>query len=37
MEPEGGEIIAEGTPETIANNPRSYTGQYLRPLLLPTA
>ncbi|MEW6324630.1 MAG: excinuclease ABC subunit UvrA [Nitrospirota bacterium] len=30
---QGGEIIAEGTPETVANNPRSYTGQYLRPLL----
>ncbi len=30
---QGGEIIAEGTPETVAQNPRSYTGQYLRPLL----
>ncbi|MBI3428865.1 MAG: hypothetical protein HY050_02155, partial [Actinobacteria bacterium] len=30
---QGGEIIAEGTPEAIANNPRSYTGQYLKPLL----
>ncbi|HEX5417149.1 MAG TPA: excinuclease ABC subunit UvrA [Chloroflexota bacterium] len=29
----GGEIIAEGTPEDVATNPRSYTGQYLRPLL----
>ena len=30
---QGGEIIAEGTPETVSNNPRSYTGQYLKPLL----
>ncbi|HLJ39173.1 MAG TPA: excinuclease ABC subunit UvrA [Steroidobacteraceae bacterium] len=29
----GGEIIASGTPETIAATPRSYTGAYLRPLL----
>jgi len=29
----GGEIIATGTPETIASNERSYTGAYLRPLL----
>jgi excinuclease ABC subunit A len=29
----GGEIIAAGTPETIAAIERSYTGQYLRPLL----
>ncbi len=29
----GGEIIATGTPEQIAANPRSYTGTYLRPLL----
>jgi excinuclease ABC subunit A len=29
----GGEIIATGTPETIAANERSYTGAYLRPLL----
>jgi len=26
----GGEIIAEGTPEEVARNGRSYTGQYLR-------
>ena len=26
----GGEIIAEGTPEEIIKNPRSYTGQYLK-------
>lgn len=29
----GGEIIAAGTPETIAQSPRSYTGQYLRHIL----
>ncbi len=26
----GGELIAEGPPEVVAENPRSYTGQYLR-------
>jgi excinuclease ABC subunit A len=30
---EGGEIVAEGTPEQIAKNQRSYTGQYLRKTL----
>ncbi|MEX1661721.1 excinuclease ABC subunit UvrA [Thioclava sp. 15-R06ZXC-3] len=30
----GGEIVAEGTPEQIAENPRSYTGQYLGPMLM---
>jgi len=29
----GGEIIAMGRPEEVAMNPRSYTGQYLRPML----
>ncbi len=29
----GGELIAEGTPEQVAANPRSYTGGYLKPLL----
>jgi excinuclease ABC subunit A len=29
----GGEIVAEGTPEEVANNPLSYTGQALRPAL----
>ena len=29
----GGEVIAEGTPEDVARNPRSYTGVYLRKLL----
>jgi excinuclease ABC subunit A len=35
--PEGGEgggrIIAEGTPEEVANNPASYTGRYLQRVL----
>jgi excinuclease ABC subunit A len=26
-------VIAEGTPEHIAANPRSYTGQFLAPML----
>ena len=29
----GGEIVAQGTPEDVAKNPRSYTGQYLKTLL----
>jgi excinuclease ABC subunit A len=29
----GGELVAEGTPEQVAANPRSFTGQYLAPLL----
>ena len=29
----GGEIVAEGTPEQVAREPRSYTGHYLRALL----
>jgi excinuclease ABC subunit A len=29
----GGEIIAMGTPETVAQNPQSYTGQYLAQVL----
>jgi excinuclease ABC subunit A len=29
----GGEIIAEGTPEEVAKNPRSYTGKYLARVL----
>ncbi|MCX7769853.1 MAG: excinuclease ABC subunit UvrA, partial [Proteobacteria bacterium] len=29
----GGYIIAEGTPEDVANNPNSYTGQYLNRIL----
>ncbi len=26
----GGRLVAKGTPEDIANNPKSYTGRYLR-------
>ncbi len=29
----GGEIVAEGTPEQVARERRSYTGHYLAPLL----
>ncbi|HEX7822942.1 MAG TPA: excinuclease ABC subunit UvrA [Sphingobium sp.] len=29
----GGEIVAEGTPETVVKAERSYTGRYLKPLL----
>jgi excinuclease ABC subunit A len=29
----GGEIVAEGTPEQVAANPRSFTGGYLKSLL----
>jgi len=29
----GGRIIAEGTPEAVADNPASHTGQYLQPVL----
>ena len=29
----GGEVVAVGTPEEIAANPRSYTGQWLRKVL----
>jgi excinuclease ABC subunit A len=29
----GGEIIAVGTPETVANNSNSYTGKYLKQVL----
>jgi excinuclease ABC subunit A len=29
----GGQIIAVGTPEAVAANPASFTGEYLRPLL----
>ena len=35
--PEGGDggglIVATGTPETVAKNPKSYTGHYLKKLL----
>ena len=29
----GGKLVAEGTPEQVADNPDSYTGQYLKELL----
>src|SRR5437660_4754133 len=29
----GGELVAAGTPEQVAADPDSYTGQYLRPIL----
>ena len=29
----GGELIVAGTPETVAENPNSYTGQYLQQVL----
>ncbi|MET4132169.1 excinuclease ABC subunit A [Porphyrobacter sp. MBR-155] len=30
----GGEVVAVGTPEQVVKEPRSFTGQYLAPLLL---
>lgn len=30
---EGGEVIAEGTPESVAENKNSFTGQYLREII----
>ena len=29
----GGTLVAQGTPEEVAQNPASYTGQYLKPYL----
>lgn len=29
----GGQVIATGTPEEVARNPKSYTGQFLAPVL----
>jgi excinuclease ABC subunit A len=29
----GGTVVAEGTPEQVAENPESHTGRFLRPLL----
>jgi excinuclease ABC subunit A len=29
----GGQIVAEGTPEEVAKEPRSHTGRYLAPIL----
>ena len=37
MGPEGGDgggtVIAEGTPEEVAESPVSYTGKYIKPML----
>ena len=33
----GGQLVAEGTPEDVAENPRSFTGQYLKPILAAAA
>jgi excinuclease ABC subunit A len=37
MGPEGGSrggmVVAEGTPEAVAGNAASYTGQFLKPIL----
>jgi excinuclease ABC subunit A len=30
---EGGRVVGSGTPEELAANPYSYTGQYLRKVL----
>ncbi len=30
----GGQIVAQGTPETVAKSPASHTGRYLAPLLV---
>ena len=29
----GGRVVCSGTPETVANCPESYTGQYLKKVL----
>lgn len=31
----GGQLVAKGTPEEVARNPKSYTGQYLKKILYP--
>ena len=31
----GGQIIAEGTPEAVSKVKKSFTGQFLKPLLSP--
>jgi excinuclease ABC subunit A len=33
----GGQIVAVGTPEEVAANPASFTGEYLRPLVAARA
>ncbi|MGN0975762.1 MAG: excinuclease ABC subunit UvrA [Gemmiger sp.] len=34
---DGGRIVATGTPEEVAENPASFTGQYLKPVLARAA
>jgi excinuclease ABC subunit A len=31
---EGGQVVVEGTPEKVAQNSKSYTGKYLKSILL---
>src|SRR6185369_5549272 len=33
----GGEVVAEGTPEQVAKNPKSFTGAYLKPMMAKAA
>lgn len=33
----GGQVISQGTPEEVANDPRSYTGQFLKAVLCSSA
>ena len=33
----GGRLVTCGTPEDVASNPDSFTGEYLRPLLVAAA
>lgn len=33
----GGEVVAVGTPEAVANHPQSHTGRFLRPVLADQA
>jgi excinuclease ABC subunit A len=30
---EGGQIVAQGTPEVVAQSTKSYTARYIKPLL----
>jgi excinuclease ABC subunit A len=32
----GGEIVAQGTPEEVAQSPESFTGRFLKPILEPS-
>ena len=33
--PDGGQVIAQGTPEDVARTRGSHTGRYLKPLVAP--